>query len=82
MTVQRMITWRSHWVTRRRLTSVRIGPCGCRLEMARFGTGAFANSLLLTADPKYRWLNRLHCLGVGEVRIPEYFYTYDMYAVR
>ena len=27
-----MITWRSHWVTRRRSTSVRIGPCGCRSE--------------------------------------------------
>jgi hypothetical protein len=37
---------------------------------------------LLTADPKYRWLNRLHCLAVGEVRPPEYLYTYDMYAVR
>ena len=37
---------------------------------------------LLTADPKYRWLNRLHCLSVGEVRPPEYLYTYDMYAVR
>jgi len=36
---------------------------------------------LLTADPKYRWLNRLHCLGVGEARLPEYFYTYDIYAV-
>ena len=38
--------------------------------------------LMLTADRKYRWLNRLHCLGVGEARLPEYFYTYDMYAVR
>lgn len=37
---------------------------------------------LLTADPKYRWLNRLHCLSVGEVRPAEYLYTYDMYAVR
>jgi Protein of unknown function (DUF3237) len=37
---------------------------------------------LLTSDPKYRWLNRLHCLSVGEVRPPEYLYAYDMYAVR
>jgi hypothetical protein len=37
---------------------------------------------LLTADPRYRWLNRLHCLGVGEARLSEYFYTYDIYAVR
>jgi hypothetical protein len=37
---------------------------------------------LLTADPRYRWLNRLHCLSVGQVRPPERLYTYDMYAVR
>ena len=37
---------------------------------------------LLTADPRYRWLNRLHCLSVGQVRPPEQSYTYDMYAVR
>jgi hypothetical protein len=37
---------------------------------------------MLTSDPKYRWLNRLSCLGVGEVRPAEYLYTYDMYVVR
>jgi hypothetical protein len=37
---------------------------------------------LLTSDPTYQWLNRLACLGVGEVRPPERLYTYDMYAVR
>jgi hypothetical protein len=37
---------------------------------------------MLTAEPKYRWLNRLHCLSVGEVRPADYLYTYDMYAVR
>jgi hypothetical protein len=37
---------------------------------------------LLTSDPKYRWLNRLHCLTVGEARPSERLYTYDMYAVR
>jgi hypothetical protein len=37
---------------------------------------------LLTSHPKYRWLNRLDCLGVGEVRPPEWLYAYDMYAVR
>ncbi len=37
---------------------------------------------LLTSHPEYRWLNRLDCLGVGEVRPPERLYTYDMYAVR
>jgi hypothetical protein len=37
---------------------------------------------LLTADPKYRWLNRLYCLSVGEVRPAEQLFAYDMYAVR
>jgi Protein of unknown function (DUF3237) len=41
-----------------------------------------SHSRLLTSDPRYRWLNRLACLGVGEVRPPEYLYSYDMYAVR
>jgi hypothetical protein len=37
---------------------------------------------LLTSHPTYRWLNRLDCLGVGEVRPTERLYTYDMYALR
>jgi hypothetical protein len=37
---------------------------------------------LLTCDARYSWLNRLHCLGVGEVRPSEFLYAYDMYAVR
>lgn len=37
---------------------------------------------LLTADPRYGWLNRLDCLGVGEVRPRDYLYVYDMYAIR
>lgn len=37
---------------------------------------------LLTCDARYRWLNRLHCLGVGEVRAGDFSYVYDMYAVR
>jgi hypothetical protein len=37
---------------------------------------------LLTSDPRYRWLNRLHCLSVGEVRPLDHLYSYDMYAVR
>jgi hypothetical protein len=37
---------------------------------------------LLTSHPNYRWLNRLDCLGVGEVRPAERLYSYDMYAVR
>jgi len=37
---------------------------------------------LLTSHPTYRWLNRLDCVGVGEVRPPERLYAYDMYALR
>jgi hypothetical protein len=37
---------------------------------------------LLTCDARYRWLNRLDCLGVGEVRAGTFSYVYDMYAVR
>jgi hypothetical protein len=37
---------------------------------------------LLTSHPTYRWLNRLDCVGVGEVRPPEGLYAYDMYALR
>lgn len=37
---------------------------------------------MLTSDPRYRWLNRLQCIGIGEARLAEYLYTYDMYAVR
>jgi Protein of unknown function (DUF3237) len=34
------------------------------------------------AHPNYRWLNRVPCLGIGEVRMDELVYIYDMYAVR
>src|SRR5262245_22339891 len=37
---------------------------------------------LLTSAPQYRWLNRLLCVGLGEVRPAELLYVYDMYAVR
>jgi hypothetical protein len=37
---------------------------------------------LLTSHPRYQWLNRLQCIGVGEVRPSELLYTYDLYALR
>lgn len=37
---------------------------------------------LMTSHAKYRWLNRLLCLGIGEVRPSERLYSYDMYSVR
>lgn len=35
-----------------------------------------------TAHPDYLWLNRLQCVGIGEVRMKELIYTYDLYAMR
>lgn len=35
-----------------------------------------------TAHPDYVWLNRLHCLGIGEFRAATRTASYDVYAVR
>jgi len=35
-----------------------------------------------TANPDYAWLNRLHCIGVGEYRASTRTASYDVYAVR
>ena len=35
-----------------------------------------------TAHPHYLWLNRLQCVGIGEVNMRELACTYDVYAVR
>ncbi len=35
-----------------------------------------------TTHPEYQWLNRLHCLGVGEYRAATNLAAYDVYAVR
>ena len=37
---------------------------------------------MLTAHPRYQWLNRLQCIGVGEVYPRRAFYRYDVYAIR
>lgn len=37
---------------------------------------------MLTAHPAYQWLNRLQCIGVGEVYPRRSFYRYDVYAIR
>jgi hypothetical protein len=34
------------------------------------------------ASPTYSWLNRLQCIGVGYVTIPDLVVNYDLYAVR
>ncbi len=36
---------------------------------------------LLTSHPDYAWVNRLHCLGIGEFRAATKDSTYDVYAV-
>lgn len=35
-----------------------------------------------SAHPDYQWLNRLHCVGVGEVQFDRSEVSYDVYAVR
>jgi hypothetical protein len=35
-----------------------------------------------TAHPQYLWLNRLHCLGIGEAHFDHFRVGYDVYAVR
>ena len=35
-----------------------------------------------TAHPEYQWLNRLQCLGIGEVNLDRLDVHYDLYAVR
>ncbi|MGH8456879.1 MAG: DUF3237 domain-containing protein [Stenotrophobium sp.] len=35
-----------------------------------------------TAHPKYQWLHRLFCIGVGEADLEKFTASYDVYAVR
>ena len=35
-----------------------------------------------TAHPAYQWLQRLHCVAVGEVDLERFEVSYDVYAVR
>jgi hypothetical protein len=37
---------------------------------------------LVTSAPNYAWVNRLHCLGIGEFRATTQDSNYDVYAVR
>ncbi|HTA21080.1 MAG TPA: DUF3237 domain-containing protein [Polyangia bacterium] len=36
---------------------------------------------LHTTHPKYTWVNRLQCIGVGAVHMKRLLYTYDLYAL-
>lgn len=35
----------------------------------------------LTEHPKYKWLNRLQCIGIGEVQMSDLLVIYDLYAL-
>jgi hypothetical protein len=35
-----------------------------------------------TAHPDYLWLNRIQCLGIGEIDMATSYVSYDIYAVR
>jgi hypothetical protein len=35
-----------------------------------------------TAHPYFQWLNRLQCLGIGEIDTEDLVVSYDVYAVR
>ena len=35
-----------------------------------------------TGHPEYLWLNRLHCIGIGEYKPADRCVSYDVYAVR
>jgi hypothetical protein len=37
---------------------------------------------LSTSHPDYLWLNRLHCLGIGQAYLERAEVAYDIYAVR
>jgi len=37
---------------------------------------------LRTAHADYQWVQRLHCMGVGEVDLERFEVSYDVYAVR
>lgn len=43
---------------------------------------AWVSPRFLTADSTYTWLNRLQCIGVGEVFLDDRNYIYDLYAIK
>ena len=65
--------------------TVELGPDGAKLALReQWPAVARVHSAprLLTSHPKYQWLNRLQCLGIGEIRPYELLYIYDLYAIR
>lgn len=55
----------------------------------RFLRGELPNTVSLrvvprfqTTNPDYQWLNRLQCVGIGEVNLESLEVSYDVYALR
>jgi hypothetical protein len=46
------------------------------------GTPIRMTPRIQTAHPDYMWLNRLHCLGIGQAFLDRLEVAYDVYAVR
>jgi len=46
------------------------------------GTAIRMSAGLSTSHPGYLWLNRLHCLGIGQAFLERSEVAYDVYAVR
>jgi len=46
------------------------------------GTAIRMSPRLQTSHPGYLWLNRLHCLGIGQAYLERSEVAYDVYAVR
>jgi hypothetical protein len=64
---------------------VDFGPDGYRLLASGGGPKRAALRFApryLTASPSFSWINRLQCLGVGEVNLERYVVEYDLYAFR
>jgi hypothetical protein len=54
----------------------------CALNRALPDRAPFALSpLISTRHAKYRWLNRIQCIGIGETRLATGQLTYDLYSV-
>jgi hypothetical protein len=65
---------------------VDLGPDGyerfARGEPPPSGTAIRMSPRFHTAHPDYLWLNRLHCLGIGQAFLERSEVAYDVYAVR
>jgi hypothetical protein len=51
-------------------------------EMPPSGTPIRTSPRCRTSHPDYLWLNRLHCLGIGQAFLERSEVVYDVYAVR